>query len=134
MVRVSVCEAVQLTAWRQTMPADYKGQRVISPEDLGALPIASEINHVVGTNAKKLSRPSPNARVLVLMADKGSWRLRLGDHVASGMPSAVDPTTEVTDGSGAYKVAEGTKHVLAAAGEVTVQGYAATDVLTYYWL
>ena len=58
------------------MPADYKGQRLASPESLGALPIASEINHAVGDTAAKLARPSPSNRSLVLMMSRGHDRSR----------------------------------------------------------
>ena len=61
---------------------DLHGQRNAAPDDDGSMVLGSEINHVVGTAPTLLARP-PGRRVLHLMADKGGWRMALGDRTAS---------------------------------------------------
>ncbi|WP_421994542.1 hypothetical protein [Roseococcus sp.] len=104
------------------------------PGAFGAMPLAPEINHVVGTAAMLLARPS-GERFLVLRADKGGFRVRRGDFAASGMPATELPDAAVTDGSGALYLAEGQTLPIPcnAASVFTVKGYAAASVLTYFW-
>lgn len=115
--------------------ADLKGQRVIDLESMGAIALPSEINHVVGTTATLLAKPSETGkqlyRALVLKADKGNWRVRVGDFSASGMPSVDMPTTTQTDAAGAWVLLEGEPLVLPIGTQFTVKGYTATSVLTY---
>jgi hypothetical protein len=100
---------------------------------LGILPLAGAVNAVVGVTAVALTKPT-TARFLVLRADKGGFRLRRGDVVAD-MPAAEFPTTAVTNGSAGWHVAEGQTLTLPdTVSAVTVKGYAATSVLTYYWV
>lgn len=40
------------------MSNGYLGQRVLTPEDLGAIPIPDTVNHVVGSTATLLTRPA----------------------------------------------------------------------------
>lgn len=105
----------------------------ISLGDARALPIPALVYAHVGTTAKKLDNPG-SKRFLVLIASKGSWNLRLGDYVSSGMPSAVDPASSVTDGSAGAKILEGATLVLPCPATLTVKAYNASDALTYYWL
>jgi hypothetical protein len=67
------------------------------------------------------------------MADRGGWRLALGDRTAS-MPGDEFPATSQTDGSGTAYLAGGTSTRLSGPGQVTVRAYAADSVLTYWWL
>lgn len=102
--------------------------------DPATVPLGAAINHVVGTATTKLTNPG-GARFLVLMADKGTWRLRKGDRVASGMPATALPVVSVTDGSGATALLEGGRIVMQVdMRDYTVRGYAADSVLTYTWL
>lgn len=112
--------------------AGLEGQRVVGVEDLGAIPVSNTVKALVGTTATVLTKPA-GAKLLVLVADKGAWRFRIGS-VAGSMPAAVDPAASVTDGTAGVKILEGSKQVLSAPGTVTVKGYNATDVLTYYWV
>lgn len=113
------------------MTANLRGQSVPSPEALGTLPLASEINSHVGTSKLLITRPAGARTGLVLMADKGSFRVRSGD---VDMPSTLQPAASVTDGTGGLLLSEGAALVLAAPSEVSIQGYAADSVVTYYWL
>jgi hypothetical protein len=106
---------------------------LISQADAGALPIPALVYAYVGTTAKKLDNPGSKS-FLVLIASKGAWNLRLGDFVSSGMPSAVDPASSVTDGTAGVKLPEGGSLVLPVPATVTVKAYSATDALVYYWL
>jgi hypothetical protein len=94
--------------------------------------IPGSVHSVYGSTATLLTRPT-GATTLVLMADKGAWRVRVGDHVVSGMPAAADPTASITDGTGAVKIKEGEYVSIPSPAEVTVKGYAGTDALTYFW-
>lgn len=116
--------------------ANYGGQRIISVEDMGALALSDEVNAVVGTSATKITKPTGalKAKALVLMSDKGGFRVRRGDFVSSGMPTVEYPTVSVTDGTGGLYIPSGGFVILPAPDQVTVKGYAADSVLTYYWL
>lgn len=114
--------------------SDLGGQRVLPAEALGALPIPDTVDCVVGATATLLTRPTNARTALVLLCDKGGFRVRLGDYHASGMPGAINPGASVTDGSAGVLVAEGASVVLGAPEKITVKGYAADSVLTYYWL
>jgi hypothetical protein len=109
--------------------SDYR-DRTISLDAAGAVPVAATVNHVYGNTAIKLTRPSGKS-MLVIMAEVGSWRLRLGDHVSS--PPAA-PTGNVTNGSGSILLTEGKSLVMPAPRELTVKTAGASNILTYYYL
>jgi hypothetical protein len=112
------------------------GQRVPSPETLGCLPLSSDVNHVVGTTATKITKPA-GKMILVIVADKGGWRYAVTDRSGSGtndMPAAEFPVASVTDGTGAMHLGPGGSQLLPGPSTTTVKGYAADSVLTYYWL
>jgi hypothetical protein len=115
------------------MAQNWRSQRKAEADEVGAITLAEDVYTVYGSTATKLTRPA-GTTMLVLHADKGGWRLRMGDRVSAGMPSAVDPGAAITDGTGAIKLKEGDRLVLTAPAEVTVKAYNATDALTYYWL
>lgn len=114
------------------MTANLEGQRVPALEDGGVMALADELNHVVGTGPALLARPA-GKRTLVLMADKGGWRIALGDRTAS-MPADEQPSASVADGSGAAYLTGGARVRLAGPTRLTVKAYAADSVLTYWWL
>jgi hypothetical protein len=114
------------------MTMDLQGQRLGAPHDDKGTVLSSEVNHVVGTVPCLLARPV-GRRQLILMADRGGWRLALGDRTAS-MPGAELPAAAVIDGSGAAYLAGGESMRLSAPAWVTVRAYAADSVLTYWWL
>ena len=114
------------------MTMDLHGQRTAAPHDVRSTVLASEINHVVGTTPTLLARP-PGRRVLHLMADKGGWRLALGDRTAS-MPGDEFPVTSLTDGTGVAYLAAGRTMTLTGPSQVTVRAYASDSVLTFWWL
>lgn len=114
------------------MTMDLHGQRNAGPPDDGTVVLASEINHVVGTAPALLARP-PGRRVLHLMADKGGWRLALGDRTAS-MPGDEFPAASLTDGSGLAYLAGGRSMTLTGPSQVTVRAYVNDSVLTFWWL
>ena len=111
---------------------DLHGQRLAPLEDEGGTVLASEISHVVGTAPTLLERP-PGSRALYLMADRGGWRLALGDRLAS-MPADEFPAASLADGTGASYLAGGTGMRLSGPSHVTVRAYAADSVLTFWWL
>lgn len=61
------------------MGNELEAQRVLSREDLAALPIARDVEHLVGANSVVITRPS-NKTLLVLVAESGTIRLRVGDN------------------------------------------------------
>ena len=113
-----------------------EGQRPISPEALGAAPVADIINQLVGMTATLLTKPQ-GAQALYLVAEKGIFRLRVGDHV-SDMPAAAYPATSVTNGSGGFLLrAVGDQQqpiAIPAPNKVTVKGYSDDATLSYYWM
>lgn len=111
---------------------DLHGQRVISPEAMQAIALG-EVNVVYGSTATLLTRPAGKT-VLVLRADAGSFRLRLGDHVSTGMPTAFAPGAAISDGTGSWALAANAERIMPAPATMTVKGYAGTDALSYYWL
>jgi hypothetical protein len=114
------------------MTMDLHGQRNAAPNDDGSMVLGSEINHVVGMAPTLLARP-PGRRVLHLTADKGGWRMALGDRTAS-MPGDEFPATSLIDGSGAVYLAAGKSMTLSGPSQVTVRAYANDSVLTFWWL
>lgn len=111
---------------------DLHGQHNAAPHDDGSMVLGSEINHVVGTAPTLLARP-PGRRALRLMADKGGWRMALGDRTAS-MPGNEFPAASLTDGSGVAYLASGASMMLSGPSQVTVRAYASDSVLTFWWL
>ena len=114
------------------MTMDMHGQRNAAPDGDGSMVLGSEINHVVGTAPMVLARP-PGRRVLHLMADKGGWRMALGDRTAS-MTGDEFPAASLIDGSGAAYLAAGKSVTLSGPSQVTVRAYASDAVLTFWWL
>ena len=118
---------------------DVRGQRIISPEEAGAVALAPAVNSVVGTAVTVLAAPS-NVRFLVLKADNLGFRLRLGDHTGgagsddSVMPATEQPAASITDGTGGWYLAPGEKLVIPAPSKITAKGFAAGSVLSYYWV
>lgn len=110
-----------------------QGGRRISPEAAGAVALSDTIKAVYGTTATVLTAPAGDYKMLVMMADVGDWRVRLGS-VAGSMPASADPGAAITDGTGGAKIGEGKSLVIPCNGSVTVKGYTATSVLTYWWL
>jgi hypothetical protein len=96
--------------------------------------LPSALNVVYGVTAVLLEKPTGKSG-LILRATKGSFNVRTGDRVSAGMPAAFAPGAAVTDGSGAWPLAEGdTIEITPAPSAVTVRGYASTDALTYAWI
>ncbi|CAO3460807.1 hypothetical protein [Azospirillum argentinense] len=109
------------------------GQPVPEPVEVGSLPLSHAINHIVGAVTFLLERPA-GAKHLVLAADRGGWRVRVGAFGADAMPATEYPAGVVNNGTGAYYLPAGSAVTIPAPGLVTVRGYAADSVLTYYWL
>lgn len=118
--------------------ADLRKQRVIPIESMGAVPLPDIIDHVVGTTATLVSKPAESGIApftgILLKAEKGNWRLRLGDRTSEGMPSVEYPAATQSDDQGAWLLAEGESIVLPAMSQLTVKGFAATSILTYGWI
>lgn len=118
--------------------ADLHKQRVIPIESMGAVPLPDLIDHVVGTTATLVSKPSETGispfTGILLKAERGNWRLRLGDRTSAGMPSVEYPAATQTDDAGSWLLAEGESIVLPALSQLTVKGFAASSILTYGWL
>lgn len=116
------------------MSAHAQSQRIMALDDIQNLPLAADVNAVYGQTATLLTAPV-GARLLVLNADKGTWRYALGDRTSSpAMPSTALPAASITDGTGAMMLGEGDRIVLPGPKFVTVKGYAADSALTWYWV
>lgn len=109
---------------------DLQGQKLQTLADMGVVVVSDSVNHLVGTTVTKLTRTGQKA-ILVLHAERGSFRFKMGDHVAT-LTNAF-PTGSITDGTGSNLLAEGDGIVLSAPEEITFVGSAANAVLTYYW-
>jgi hypothetical protein len=70
---------------------------------------------------------------LVLFAEKGDFRMRLGDKTGEGEISAADPTASVSDGSGSLPIKEGTSLVIPAPDAATVITADTANILSYFW-
>ena len=112
--------------------AGFEGQTVLSVHDLGLMAVSDRVYHAYGAVTQVLAKPA-DASSLVLIAEKGTWRTRVGFH-AGAMPASATVGAVVADGSGSILLAEGVMMALPAPANVTVRGYAADSVLTYYWL
>jgi hypothetical protein len=75
-------------------------QQQISLEALGVLPLSDAINNVVGTASTVLVRPS-GAKAIVLMADVGDFRVKLGDNTVKTI-SAVSGNNLTVTGHGLF--------------------------------
>lgn len=112
--------------------ADHARQRRADVADVGAISLSDAIFHLKGDVATVLVRPA-NASMLVLIAEVGDWRVKLGDK-DDAMPAAYAVAASVVDGTGAHGLPELESVVITAPHQVTVKGYTANDVLTYYWI
>ncbi len=102
----------------------FNGQRIISMEDLGALAIASAVNSIVGETETLISKPGVED-VLVLMADKGGWRVRIGDYVAKTFTAAT--TDIITDADHGYTTGDGPYEMTNAGGALPAGLAVSTD-------
>lgn len=118
-----------------TLPGATGGAYVPPPEFVAAVPLGGYINSVVGSTATVLTKPS-GAMYLVMAADQNDFRVRVGDHSATGdniMPALAQPAASISDGTSGWHIPAGTGLTLPAA-TVTVKGYGSPSVLTYYWV
>lgn len=113
------------------MPRNFYEQRILPPEDVGALALSNEINHVYGQTATLLTRPA-GGRHLVMRCEADGFRIRLGDQTATLTGAA--PGADVEDGTGSLLLAAGEDLVIPAPTLITVCGSAATAILTYFWV
>lgn len=116
---------------------DTGGSNTPTLDRASAMALSEYIFHHVGIAAKLISIPSEDdggAKLLVLRADKGNWRVRLGDRVATGMPTTENPSVSDVDGTGAWLLKEDETIVIAAPVDITVKGYVGDSVLSYFWL
>ena len=116
------------------MAVDIQGARVLAPEDLGALPLSDEINHVVGQADEVLFRPA-GTRMLFLSVEVDNFRVRVGDLDTGDPGIAGPPSSTVTDGRGSLVITAAMGIVvLSAPTALTVKGSAGGSILTYWWL
>jgi hypothetical protein len=108
-----------------------QGQTILTATELGLLPISDEIQHLKGNTATKLTRPT-GCTSLVVHAEVGVWRFKLGDH--EGSFSYATPSATVDDGTGSCKLDEDEKQAFQAPAEITFVGQDASAILTYYWI
>lgn len=106
------------------------------PGMMGALPLGSSIQHILGNSPAATYIANPGAaKFIVMIAERGGWRIRRGDYHTSGMPSVEYPAVAVSDGSGALYLPEGRDLTLPlTTGGITVAGYATTSILTYFFV
>ena len=121
------------------MANSLAGQNIYGPNHVfTALPLSDKINCILGADSASIARLSSttvivNYNILSLKADKGGFRIRLGDIADDDMPADEIPGAAVTDGSGGWYLAEGATLNLPNPQIVTVKGYAADSVLSYIW-
>lgn len=113
------------------------GQYILHPDAIGAVPLSDKIFCIMGADTPgTLTRPDDrdNYQYLVLMADVGDWRIRLGASTLA-FPTQLDPdVTDDADGTGGVKLTAGNSLVLPAGSAFNVGAYNPTDVLSYYWV
>lgn len=116
-----------------------ESQLIIEPQQAGAIALSDDVNHRVTVAAPEellISNPG-GKKMLVLVAETGTWRMGVGDRTATGdndMPGVAAPAANVTDGTGTYPLVEGKDIVLPAVDNITVEAYNIGDTLTYFWL
>ena len=100
--------------------------------DVGAVPLATEINAVVGTSSTTLTRPA-NAKFLHIRVDVGAFLIRNGSGAI--MPSVEFPASTVADGTAALRLPAGASQTFPVADTpaITVKGFGATPSMTYFW-
>lgn len=105
---------------------------------INALALSDRINTVRGVTPTLITNSaqynSALTSILVLHAEAGGWRVRLGDHTTSGMPDNEMPLASISDGSGSLYIPAGETKVLSAPRYITVKGFSQDSCLTYYFL
>jgi hypothetical protein len=112
----------------------FENTPVVTGYEIGAIPLAPSVNNHYGDTALLLEKTAA-ATVLVLMAKKGTWNIRLGDQTGVGeMPSTYLAGVAIDDGTAGFPIPEGVTRVFFAPNNLTVKGYASTSELVYYYL
>lgn len=109
------------------------GANTPTGEMLGALTLSTAISTHVGADTFKIDKPA-GAKVLVIKSQSGTWRVRTGDRVSAGMPSAAADAADVTDGTSSWVIMQGETLVLNAPTTLTLKGFNAGDIVHYYFL
>ena len=112
------------------------GAMIPTQNESHIMPLSATINALVGTVSTLLTKPT-GATWLVLFADKGGFRVRQGDHSATGdniMPATLVPAASVSDGSVGLACNVGQTLALPAGNKFTIKQYAADSCVTYYWV
>ena len=114
---------------------DFSNTPRVRAEDVGVIPLSPAINCHYGSTSKLIEK-STGESILVLVARKGSWNIRLGDHSLTGdntMPTAYLAGAAVTNGTAGFPIAEGERLSLYAPSEMTIKAYAADSELVYWY-
>lgn len=116
--------------------ANLHSQKIVGPEDAGAVGISDKIFHVVGADATVLIRPAGlRANMVTLMAVKGNFLVRLGALTSGDFYAGLYPTvSDLTQGNGAILIPRFGSLVLPAPEKITVRGDVSDSVLTFFWL
>lgn len=99
-------------------------------ESIETLPLPKQVYSIVGTGANTIKRPSFSGTIF-LYPQKGNWNVRVGNALSQ---ATEQPLASVNDGSGAVLLYEKSGIPFQVADEVTVRGYGADSVLTYWWI
>lgn len=113
------------------LPPDWQSQPALNSTQVGAVPLSPNVNTLVGAGPNLISG---GGRLLTLVADRGSFRVRLGDVVAGMAATTEYPATSIVDGSSGLFLPEGASIVLPAV-TITVKGFHATEnpVLSFWY-
>lgn len=103
-------------------------------EQIGAIPLTEAVNANYGTNAVYIQPPDSDRKNLVLYAQVGSVAIRAGDKTTAMAAITEQPGADITDGSAHVSIKEGAVMVLLAPQGVTLKGFAANSVATYWWV
>lgn len=109
-----------------------QNQKVPSADQIGLLAVSDAVQHLKGTTATVIAKPSNDKSILVLMVEEGNFRYTIGDTTST--IGNTDPSASVTNGSGSVKITKGAPVAFAAPTSFTARGYTANDILTYWWL
>jgi hypothetical protein len=111
---------------------DWQKQIQLNAVEAGAVALSPNINSVTGNAAKLVTGGS--GRLLVIACDKGSARIRLGDHVADMAGTAEFPAADITDGTSAIYIPQGASVVFPAFATWTVKLFGTDPALSYWYV
>jgi hypothetical protein len=102
-------------------------------DQIGAIPLTSEVNVAVGDDTLVVSPPDNDRGNIILYAQKGDIAIRAGSHATEMALITADPAADIADGTGWVTVHEGAIVAFVAREGVTLRSFAGT-VAPYWWV